>query len=131
MQDALIALWQQAEPPASPAAWLHRAVVLRCRQVHRAARRRRDHEHGAACELHRGCDNPLHHAVAHELDERLQQALLRLPEEQRRALQLYVATGRDYAGVAAALSLPLGTVRSRLHRARLALLATVEPEPPN
>ncbi|MCB9885201.1 MAG: sigma-70 family RNA polymerase sigma factor [Planctomycetes bacterium] len=125
LQDALIAAWQLAAPPPAPGAWLLRAVVLRCRQAHRAARRRRQHEHNAGCHLHRGCDNPLHHAVAHELGDRLAQALSRLPAEQQQAFELYVDTGLDYAGVAAALAVPLGTVRSRLHRARLALLANV------
>ena len=75
--------------------------------------------------MHRGCDNPLHHAVAHELAHRLDEALAGLPAEQQLAFHRYVDTGLDYAGVAAALGVPLGTVRSRLHRARLALLANV------
>ncbi|MCA8966801.1 MAG: sigma-70 family RNA polymerase sigma factor [Planctomycetes bacterium] len=125
VQEALIACWRRPEPPADAVAWLARAVVLRCRQLHRSLRRRQHHEHGAACELHRGCDNPLHQAVAHELGERLDAALAALPAEQRDALALYVDTGLDYAGIAARLDLPVGTVRSRLHRARATLAACV------
>lgn len=127
VQEALIACWQLPRTLERPGAWLLRAVRLRCRQVRRAASRRTRHEHGAACELHRGCDNPLHHAVAHELHAQLDEALAGLPDEQRAAYELYVATGLDYLGVAAALQLPLGTVRSRLHRARQALRACVAP----
>ncbi len=123
VQEALVALWKLAEPPADAAAWLVRAAVLRSRQLHRSARRRTRHENGAACLLHRGCDNPLHHAIAHELGARLDDALHALPQEQRAALQLYVDTGLDYAGIADELGLPVGTVRSRLHRARAALAA--------
>jgi RNA polymerase sigma-70 factor (ECF subfamily) len=127
VQEALVALWRQPEPPADLRGWLVRAVVFRARHLRRTASRRRRHEHGAAthCALHAGCDNPLHHAYAHELGHRLDAALADLPSEQRAAFQLYVETGLDYRGIASRLSLPVGTVRSRLHRARQALQAAL------
>ncbi|MCU0867314.1 MAG: RNA polymerase sigma factor [Planctomycetes bacterium] len=127
VQEALVALWRQPEPPPERRAWLVRAVVLRARHLRRTLARRQHHEHGAAahCALHQGCDNPLHHAFAHELGERLDAALARLPAEQRTAFELYVQTGLDYRGIADRLELPIGTVRSRLHRAREALQAAL------
>lgn len=127
VQEALVALWRLEEPPRDPDAWLARAVVLRCRQLRRSMRRRRRHEHVASahCDLHAGCDNPLHVAVAHEAGARLAQVLDTLPRAQRRAFELYTETGLDYAGVAARLGLPVGTVRSRLHRARAAIEAAL------
>lgn len=127
VQEALVALWRLDEPPRDPDAWLARAVVLRCRQLRRSMRRRRHHEHVASahCDLHSGCDNPLHVAVAHEAGARLAQVLDTLPGTQRRAFELYTQTGLDYAGVAARLGLPVGTVRSRLHRARAAIEAAL------
>jgi RNA polymerase sigma-70 factor (ECF subfamily) len=124
VQEALVALWREAEQPQNARAWLVRAVVLRSRHLRRTARRRRHHEHVAShdCDLHQGCDNPLHVAVAHETAERLHRALDTLPRPQREAFELYERTGLDYAGVADRLGLPIGTVRSRLHRAR----ATIE-----
>jgi RNA polymerase sigma-70 factor (ECF subfamily) len=123
VQEALVALWREPAAPPDPRGWLVRAVVFRARHLRRTLARRHRHEHGAAvhCELHAGCDNPLHHAYAHELGDRLERALHALPAEQRTAFQLYVETGLDYRGIAARLSLPIGTVRSRLHRARTAL----------
>ena len=63
--------------------------------------------------------------MAHEIGGRLQQALDTLPPAQRRAYELYTESGLDYAGVAARLDLPIGTVRSRLHRARAAIEAAL------
>ncbi|MBL8752530.1 MAG: sigma-70 family RNA polymerase sigma factor [Planctomycetes bacterium] len=124
VQEALVALWREAIPPVDLRGWLVRAVVFRARHLRRTLLRRQKHEHGAAshCELHAGCDNPLHHAYAHELGTRLDGALDALPPEQRTAFELYVDTGLDYRGIAQRLSLPIGTVRSRLYRARQALL---------
>ena len=48
-----------------------------------------------------------------------------LPTPQRQAYELYERTGLDYAGVAEKLRLPIGTVRSRLHRARATIAAAL------
>jgi len=129
VQEALVALWQLPEPPLQLQGWLVRAVIHRCRHLLRTLRRRRHHEHHAAsahCDLHAGCDNPLHAAYAHELGERLAAAVAGLPAEQRAAFELLEQGELDYAGIARVLDLPIGTVRSRLHRARLALQAAVQ-----
>ncbi|RFA12833.1 RNA polymerase subunit sigma-70 [Subtercola boreus] len=47
--------------------------------------------------------------------------LNRMPAADRDTLLLYAWTDLDYAGVAAALDVPIGTVRSRLNRARTSL----------
>ncbi len=123
VQEALVAFWREAIVPDDPRAWLIAAVRFRARHLRRTLQRRQKHEHGAAshCDLHAGCDNPLHHAYAHELGTRLDDALSALPPEQSAAFRLFVDQGLDYRGIAAQLSLPIGTVRSRLHRARQAL----------
>jgi RNA polymerase sigma-70 factor (ECF subfamily) len=128
VQEALLALWRAPEPPVEPRGWLVRAVVHRARHLRRTLRRRARHELHAAsahCELHDGCDNPLHQAWAHELGDRLQTALDELPADQRLAFDLFEQHGLDYAGIAARLAWPVGTVRSRLHRARGALQAAL------
>jgi RNA polymerase sigma-70 factor, ECF subfamily len=51
----------------------------------------------------------------------VQQALARLPVEFRMVLVLREMEGCDYDTIAQVLELPVGTVRSRLHRARLQL----------
>lgn len=51
-------------------------------------------------------------------------AIRRLPERDRDALLLYAWGDLDYEGVARALGIPVGTVRSRLNRARRSLRAS-------
>jgi len=60
-------------------------------------------------------------AVGSEARERVQQALLELPEDLRVAVLLYDIEGQSYQEVARALGIPEGTVKSRIHRARIAL----------
>ena len=132
VQECLVTLWQQpiahAQLPAQLLGWLIRTVVHRCRHLRRTAERRQHHEHIASChcELHQGCDNPLHIAIAHETSEQLAAAVDTLPESQRVALLLYEQTGLDYEGIANRLALPVGTVRSRLSRARTTVQAALQ-----
>lgn len=132
VQEALVALWQQPAAPPDLHGWLVLAVVHRSRALRRRLLRRRHHEQCAAahCPLHDGCDNPLHHARAHELGERLGDAVSSLPDDQRAPFELYTATPLDYRGIAAQLNLPVGTVRSRLHRARATLQRMLRDERP-
>lgn len=55
-------------------------------------------------------------------------ALAAMPQGQRNVLLLVAWGGLDYAEVAAALRLPIGTVRSRLHRARERLRRVLPPD---
>lgn len=129
VQEALIALWREPAAPADPRGWLVRTVVHRARHLRRTLRRRAHHEHVASrhCALHRGCDNPLHLAYAHELGERLERALGALPPEQKAAFVLHELHGLDPGDIAERLGWPPGTVRSRLHRARRALQHALRP----
>jgi RNA polymerase sigma-70 factor (ECF subfamily) len=60
-------------------------------------------------------------AQNHERDRQVSDALGRLPEEQRNLLVLRDVEGMEYQQIAELLSVPLGTLKSRLFRARLAL----------
>lgn len=51
----------------------------------------------------------------------IQQAVLTLPENQRLMIGLYHFQHRSYEEIAEIMDLPIGTVKSRLNRARLAL----------
>jgi RNA polymerase sigma-70 factor (ECF subfamily) len=52
------------------------------------------------------------------LDEEIETALARLPEEYRSVVILALVEDLSYKEIASALSIPLGTVMSRLHRGR-------------
>ena len=66
-------------------------------------------------------------AQDHALD--LQRCLLRLPEEQRVALLLVTLEDLGYAEVASITGVPIGTVMSRLSRARRRLLELMSTAP--
>lgn len=53
------------------------------------------------------------------------QAIGQLPDEQRSAVMLVLVDGLSYQAASEALSVPIGTVMSRIHRARATLEAKV------
>ncbi|MCX8053080.1 MAG: sigma-70 family RNA polymerase sigma factor [Armatimonadetes bacterium] len=59
----------------------------------------------------------------------LQKAINSLPDYQRIIVTLYHTQHRSYEEIAEILKLPIGTVKSRLNRARLALAEILESEP--
>jgi RNA polymerase sigma-70 factor (ECF subfamily) len=67
-------------------------------------------------------DSPLDHAIRRQSAAALQAALLQVPEAYREVMVLCDLQEMSYSEAAAILSIPLGTVRSRLHRGHLALL---------
>ena len=66
-------------------------------------------------------------AEEHERKEILQQAIDTLPDYQRAMVVLYHTEGLSYEEIAEVLSLPIGTVKSRLNRARLTLREKLKP----
>jgi RNA polymerase sigma factor (sigma-70 family) len=75
---------------------------------------------------------PTRRASAGALDARLlfprvADAIDALPDEERAALLLFAWEDLSYQGVAEVLALPIGTVRSRLNRARTQLREQLEP----
>ncbi|WP_460662810.1 RNA polymerase sigma factor [Kribbella swartbergensis] len=114
--------------------WLLRTADYTVRNEWRAKLRYRR----ALAAAHLLADHVRDHAddVAGRLDDdqRIQQArasLKRLPKQEREIVELCIWAGLDQQAAAVALDVPLGTVKSRLSRARkhlreLNLLSTVE-----
>lgn len=63
----------------------------------------------------------------HERVDVIQQAVLGLPKNQRLMIALYHFQHRSYEEIAEIMDLPIGTVKSRLNRARLALKNKLHP----
>lgn len=61
------------------------------------------------------------------LPDHVQAALLSLPEDYRAAVVLCDVVGFSYQDIADALDLPVGTVRSRIHRGRTRLRGVLTP----
>ncbi len=120
IQETLLSFWGRPERPENPRAWLLRAVTLRSLHLARARRRRREHEERASLGRPEGTtrDDPARSLDGEDLARVVGEALGRIAEEYRTAFLLRAVEGRDYESIAAALGLPIGTVRSRLSRAR-------------
>jgi RNA polymerase sigma-70 factor, ECF subfamily len=67
------------------------------------------------------CNGPVEQLEQKELCRQVRQALRKLSDEHRKILVLREIEGCDYENIAEILDLPVGTVRSRLHRARMQL----------
>lgn len=113
--------------------WLYRIVVNVCLDLSR--RRGRDHalplttdadEDAPAIEEHIADDDlgPEETLLRKERARAVQAALLHLPPHHRAVLVLYEIQGMAYEDIARVLSVPVGTVKSRLNRARAAFAAS-------
>jgi RNA polymerase sigma-70 factor (ECF subfamily) len=71
---------------------------------------------------------PGHALERAEQERRIQQALSRLSPEHRAVLVMKDMEGQKYETMAEILQVPIGTIRSRLHRARLELRQVLEQE---
>ena len=65
--------------------------------------------------------------AAREIAQAVQSALDALPEDLRQAVTLREIEGLSYEDIAAVMACPIGTVRSRIFRAREAISARVRP----
>jgi len=65
--------------------------------------------------------------LSHEVADVVNRAIERLPEELRTAIVLREIEGLSYEDIAEAMSCPIGTVRSRIFRAREAIATQLRP----
>ena len=66
-------------------------------------------------------------AMQEELRDAIEQAIAALPEELRTAILLREIEGLSYEEIATAMDCPVGTVRSRIFRARDAIDVVIRP----
>ncbi len=66
-------------------------------------------------------------AMQEELRQTVERALAELPEELRTAIMLREIEGLSYEEIAAAMDCPVGTVRSRIFRARETIDSAIRP----
>src|SRR5437764_12214887 len=106
--------------------WLYAITSRLCLNRLASGERRMAREGEESLERLRADADPAAHAERGELEAALQRAITALPEERRVVAVLRDFEGLSYEEIAAALDLPLGTVRSRLHRARTDLKEKLE-----
>lgn len=111
-------------------AWFYRIVTNCCFGRHRQRKRRPEtvafdevpelylYERTAEAGLHALSDDPATLVMRRLTAEQVQAAVHALPEEFRAVAALFFLEDAGYEEIAAVLDIPIGTVRSRLHRAR-------------
>ncbi len=72
-------------------------------------------------------ETPLAELESRELGSRIEQAIAKLRPEYRSCILLRHVEGRSYEEIAEVLDLPLGTVKTYIHRARHELRGYLEP----
>ncbi|MFZ1536504.1 MAG: RNA polymerase sigma factor RpoE [Chromatiaceae bacterium] len=115
--------------------WLYR-IAINAAKNHLASRGRRpprdDLEMEVAEQLESGgrlreMGTPENHLLSEEIGQTVQQALEELPEDLRTAIVLRELEGLSYEEIAVAMDCPIGTVRSRIFRARDAIDKRLSP----
>jgi len=135
-QEAFINAWRNIGSFRGDSfrAWLLRIAANLCRDELRRRVRRPSSSLDTALEA--GMPDPLdddplpeESALNAELRVSLEAALGELPEEQRTAIVLCDIEGLDYAEIAVAMNTSLGTVKSRIARARMRMREVMLRQP--
>jgi len=114
--------------------WMYRIAVNTAKN-HLAAQRRRpmdvelDLQDPEQYDLHaklKETDTPEGVSLSNELKETVERAIASLPEDLRTAIILRELEGMSYEEIAQTMECPVGTVRSRIFRARDAISKKVE-----
>jgi len=132
--------WKQFDGRSSPSTWLYTIAARRCQRRHR----RRAGEPASMMSLsslappphdrivHIASDsNPFDDAVREQLRDRVASAVAELPARLRLPLVLAEIAEIPLKDVARVLGLKLGTVKSRVHRARLAIRQRIAADLPS
>jgi RNA polymerase sigma-70 factor (ECF subfamily) len=128
-QEIFVRLWEQPDSydPARGGLrpWL--ATIARRRAVDWLRRSGRQHERvkKMARERWRDVDSAEDTAISNAVDVAVRTAVEQLPEPNRRVLLLAYYGGLTYSGVARALGIPEGTVKSRMRTALQRLAANL------
>lgn len=131
-QEAFLKAWQglaSFQGGSSFSTWIYRLTTNVCIDHLRRQRRRRevepavslDDEEGGWAEPADWGQDPQRKLEESERSRALARGLERLPDHQRRVLVMRELSGLSYQEIGDALELDLGTVKSRIARARLAL----------
>ncbi len=115
--------------------WLYRITINTAKNHLVAARRRPldynlDLQDSDQYELHgrlKDIDTPERVLMSEEIREAVNQAIEALPEDLRTAIMLRELEGMTYEEIATTMECPVGTVRSRIFRARDAIDKRVRP----
>jgi RNA polymerase sigma-70 factor (ECF subfamily) len=143
VQETFIRVWRNRDrfrPEASFAGWVFTITQNLCKDIWRGRKRKQNYEmvsfdplmlqeHGdfmnisnvAVNQIDKSIEDPGKQAETGEFKEFLIACLQKLPINQRQAIILRDIEGHSYKKIATLTAVSIGTVRSRLHYARLRL----------
>ena len=115
--------------------WMYRIAVNSAKNYLLSAARRQtdyqvdveDAEYFDDGAVLRDQDTPDHVLLSQELEEKVFGAINQLPEDLKTAITLRELEGLSYEQIATAMECPIGTVRSRIFRAREAIDKVIKP----
>jgi RNA polymerase sigma-70 factor (ECF subfamily) len=141
-QDVFVNLYRklgQFRGDASFKSWFYKVLVNHCHNRRKAGMRRREHLHdsldtprdrddpdGRPADLPDPKLDPEHALSELQRQQLIERALQSLDDEERMVLLLREGQGLAYEEIAESLGLALGTVKSRIHRARADLKHEVD-----
>jgi len=143
-QDAFVRIYRSVEGfrgECEFTTWLHQIVINLARNKHRWWKRRGRHssvsldapvemtDGDGPMQMAAGGDAPDVEAVKAEFVERLNRKVQELPRKFREVLVLRNVEGLSYEQIAIVLDCSIGTVKSRIARAREALRESMRDEP--
>lgn len=123
VQEALVACWRDLSALRDPdrfEAWLHRLLVRECYREARRERRRIEVENQV-----RLLDDSFDPERVHALRDQIERGFARLPVDQRTVLVLHHYLGYTFPEIGEVLGIPVGTAKSRVHRASVAMRAAL------
>ncbi len=115
--------------------WLYR-IAINTAKNHLVAQKRRpptadvaaeEAEHYAGAVRLHDHDTPEHQLLRQEIERVVADTVAQLPDELRQAITLREVDGLSYEEIAQRMQSPIGTVRSRIFRAREAIDARLRP----
>ncbi len=127
VQEALVRAWRDLRSLRDPDrldAWLRRLLVNACRDESRRGRR-----HESNIRLLADHDRPTADSSAQLADrDAIDRGLRLLSADHRTVIVHHYYLGLSLSEIADALDIPVGTAKSRLHHARLALREAIGPD---
>lgn len=137
-QDTFVRAWRALPNFRGDSAfftWVYR-IAINTAKNHLVARSRRppdtdvdidDAQFLESADGLRDADTPLGNLLSAEIEATVHQALQELPEDMRTAVMLREFDGLSYEEIAQVMDCPVGTVRSRIFRAREAIDTALRP----
>ena len=107
--------------------WIYRIAVNTCLNYINSREKRNEKEtiseENCLNEVNVSNDNPGEYYQLNELIDKIQPLIEKLPEDLSNLIKLYEIKDLTYEDISKMLDIPIGTVRSRLHRARNMLIS--------